>query len=115
MKIYKYLLFLPVLFLLILCSCEKDKPQDVDRPLVFESLLAENDTIIPGGSTNVTATADGDGITYTWSANSGDILGNGSTVTYISPPCIIGNNTITCTVKDKADNTLSKSITITVL
>lgn len=96
-------------------SCDKTKPDDVDRPLVFTSLTAANDTISPGGSTTVTAIADGDGIQYFWSASAGDILGSGATITYVSPPCVIGNNQVNCTVRDKANNALSKSITITVL
>jgi len=95
-------------------SCKKEN-NDVDKELVFTSLTSAKDTIIPGGSTEVYAIADGDGIVFQWSASSGDITGSGATVTYISPPCVTGTNEVSCTVKDKAGNKITKSVQIVVL
>jgi hypothetical protein len=95
-------------------SCKKEN-NDVDKELVFSSLTSAKDTIIPGGSTEVYATADGDGIVFQWSASAGDITGSGATVTYISPPCVTGTNEVACTVKDKAGNKITKSVQIVVL
>jgi hypothetical protein len=111
--IHTYCIFFAACFLVVAVSCKKDT--DVDRPLVFSSLTAENDTLFPGGSTTIIAVADGDGITYSWSATAGDVVGSGPEINYVSPPCTVGNNDVTCIVRDKADNTLSKTITIVVL
>ncbi len=98
---------IPVIF-----SCKKDKTQDVDKPLVFESLTSEKDTILLYETTIVTAVADGDEIEYIWSADMGNINGGGSSVTYIPTPCVAGNVLVTCTVRDKGNNKLTKTITI---
>lgn len=100
--------------LMIMTSCKKED-HDVEKPLTFTSLIAQEDTIFPGGTTSVTALADGDEITYSWSASAGDVVGSGSVINYVSPPCTVGNNQITCVVKDKANNSITKSITIVVL
>jgi len=100
--------------ILMASSCKKDKPV-VDRPLTFQSLTAEKDTLFPGEVTPITAIADGDGISYSWSATAGDVVGSGSVISYVTPPCVVGSNNVTCVVKDKADNKLSKTVTIVVL
>ncbi len=105
------LLFVAICSLFI-SACDKDNNDNVNVPLVFDSLTATNDTIFPGGTTEITAIASGDDITYTWTATAGDILGSGNRITYVSPPCTVGENDITCTVTDKGNNKLSKSITI---
>jgi hypothetical protein len=95
-----------------LCSCKKDNGKDVDRPLVFESLVAENDTIPFLGSTKISATADGDGIEFLWSVADGNIVGSGAEITYTATPCVAGNMDVSCTVKDKGNNELTKMVRI---
>jgi len=102
------------IFIILLYSCKKEDPPSVSQPLVFSQLVAEKYRIHPGESTTITATASGDQLLYTWRATAGDILGSGSLITYISPPCTIGSNEISCTVSDKANNSLTKKIVIEV-
>lgn len=104
-----------IFIILFLSSCDKENnDNNVSEKLVFNSLTAENDSIHPGESTKIFADATGDTPVFNWNATSGDILGGGDTVTYISPPCTMGDNEITCTVKDKAENSLTKKITVVV-
>lgn len=93
-------------------SCKKDNNNDVNKPLVFESLTAEKDTILFMGSTMITATADGDDIIYIWNYQDGSIEGSGAQVTYHASPCVAGEIEISCTVKDKGNNELTKSVSI---
>ncbi len=104
---------LAVLFLFSSCNEEED-PGDPSQPLIFNSLVAEKDTITPGESTGITATASGYKITFNWSATAGDILGSGAQVIYAASPCQAGKNKITCKVKDGNDNADTKEIFIVV-
>jgi hypothetical protein len=106
------LFLITIVLTVAVLSCKKDKDTNIDRPLVFESLTVGKDTILLTETTLVTALADGDGIEYIWSADMGNIVGGGSVVTYAPTSCVFGNVLVSCTVKDKADNKLSKSVTI---
>ena len=97
-------------------SCEKD-PQDngnPGEPLVFESLQADKTTLTPGETAKVTAMATGYQLSYYWSASLGDILGTGSEIIYAPSFCHVGENTITCKVKDGNGQSESKTVTIVV-
>ncbi|MCU0473772.1 MAG: hypothetical protein MUC93_10470 [Bacteroidales bacterium] len=107
-------LIIITILIILLYSCKKEEPPSVNQPLVFNQLVAEKNMIHPGESTTITATASGDQLFYTWKATAGDILGSGNRVTYISPPCTIGSNEITCSISDKANNSLTKKIVIEV-
>lgn len=80
----------------------------------FTSLESSETTISIGGTTQITAIASGDGLTYSWSTNSGDIIGSGSQITYGASGCCGGTNTVNCTVKDVNNFQESKSVTIIV-
>jgi len=82
--------------------------------ITYSSLVASKDTISIGSTTQITATASGNGLSYNWSTNNGDIIGSGSQITYGASGCCGGKNTVTCTVKDANNNQESKSITILV-
>ncbi len=112
MKEIRYLILCACILILLGSACRKDDPQDVDRPLVFDSLIAEHDTIPFMGSTKITATADGDGIVYIWTFADGAIDGSGAVVTYNASPCVAGDIQVSCTVKDKGNNELTKSVSI---
>jgi hypothetical protein len=115
MMTYRFSVFL--IIFLFLSGCSKDENGaggDADQPLVFKSLVAEKDTLAPGQSTKITATATGYQISYTWAATAGDLLGNGDSVTYATSPCHIGKNKITCTIRDKKNETQTKEIYIVV-
>lgn len=77
--------------------------------------LEATETQIPiGGSTQITASANGDGLSYSWSTNSGDLLGSGNQIMYGASGCCGGTNTVTCTVKDAGNHEEAKSILIVV-
>ena len=101
----------------IIFSCKKDNNDngnDNDSMLnSFISLTAENDTILTGQSTKVTATVNGSNVSFSWSATAGDILGSGNEVTYVAPTCTPGNNEVKCTAS-ASNKSESKTIIITV-
>jgi hypothetical protein len=109
-----YLIIL--LFLLIGCRGEDDGEWNGTPGVLtaFVSLTAEQDTVRAGGSTKVTAVAEGELIRYIWSATQGDILGSGSQVTWVAPSCACGNGDITCKAR-AGGRELSKTITIVVV
>ena len=104
---------LTVLFIFNSCNKELD-PGDPSQPLIFSSLTTEKDTITPGESTEITATASGYKLTFNWSATAGDILGSGAQVIYAASPCHAGRNQITCMVQDGNDKSATKEIDIVV-
>ena len=96
-------------------SCKKEEqPKPTSTPLSITSISAASTTIPIGGTTKITVTAVGDGLTYIWSASAGDIIGNGSQITYGASGCCAGQNSVTCVVKDSGGNQKSISTTITV-
>jgi len=100
-------------------GCKDDEPiQDcITNPVNFIGLTAEHDTIETGGSTIITATAEGYTLSYEWTASKGFIFPGESdnTVTYTASPCAIGEITITCKASDACDNSETKNIIIVVL
>ena len=60
----------------------------------------------------VASDADGDSLTYDWTATGGTITGAGSTITWIAPAAE-GSYTITVTVSDGRGGTASDSCTVT--
>ena len=104
---------LTVLFIFNSCNKEEDSG-DPSQPLIFSSLTTEKDTITPGESTEITATASGYKLTFNWSATAGDILGSGAQVIYAASPCHAGRNQITCMVQDGNDKSATKDIDIVV-
>jgi len=111
-------LYFVIFFLLIFSGCKKaDNDVEVQSDSYlkyFESLKAENDTLLRGQSTEITASATGNKISFRWTASEGPILGEGSKVVYLSSPCCWGEITITCEAMAR-NATESKSIKITVL
>lgn len=108
------LFFAMALMIVAVAGCKKEETKPVSTPLSYSSLNAETSTIAIGATTKVTASATGEGLSYTWSASAGDIIGSGSQITYGAPTCCAGQNTVTCIVKDSGGNQASKSITINV-
>ncbi len=99
---------------LLLLHCSKEEEQMVPQDLVYQSLVAEKDTIAPDETTKVTATATGSRLEYFWSATLGDIVGQGAEVTYVASPCHVGKNEITCKITN-GDQSESKTLEIVVL
>lgn len=100
------------LFFLLAESCSKEETE-VPNDLVFESLIAEKDTIAPDETVKIKAHATGSRLEYFWSATPfGDILNSGSEVTYAASPCAVGTNKVTCKV---TNGTQSESKTIEIV
>jgi len=117
MKTNLFFFFTLVTSMAVFYSCNKEEietNQPNSNPLSFTSLMAEKTTITINELTKVTATATGEGLTYTWAlSGTGSLIGSGYQITY--QPCCIGQNTINCIVKDSGDNQEYKSVMITVL
>ena len=101
---------------LVFIACEKENENggNPDQQLVFQSLVADRDTLIAGESTRIIATASGYKLSYYWSATAGDILGSGAEVIYAPSPCHAGENQISCEVKDGNSQSMTKTINIVV-
>lgn len=83
---------------------------------VINSLTAAAQAIWQSGSTQITVAAsdpDGDPLTYTWSANGGNINGAGTSVLFTAPSSG-GRYTVTVTVRDSGGGQATRTITITV-
>ncbi len=85
--------------------------------LVMESELDENvEWVVPGTSVHVrceTEDADGDELTYTWSASAGDLYGEGESILWVAP------NTpetywVTLVIEDTYGATAERSLPLTV-
>ena len=110
-----YKTFLAFVFLAALWSCKKkqETPPASATPMSFTALKASPDTIVAGKTTNITTSASGGNLKYTWSTNHGDLFGSGSSIIYSSAACCVGTNTVTCVVSDGTTSS-TKSIPITI-
>ena len=116
---FNYILIL--IFSMLIFSCSRDEDDDHGTPedewylKEFISLTTDHDTLRAGASTKITAVVDSEGpVLFIWHATLGDILGYGSTVTYVAPACACGDNKITCKARQKFKE-LTKTVTITVI
>lgn len=101
-----------VFLLLSMTACEK-KPHYESELIEFTSLKTDLDTLLVGQTATITAIAEGNNITFSWAASTGDLLGSGDVVYYLAGICSIGSNIITCTAT--GDNrSESKTVTIVV-
>jgi len=115
----KYFSIVFLIFSIFYMACEKTEQSQecLDNPLEIISLTAQHDTIEAGGSTLVTAVAEGYKISYSWSASQGFLLPQEkeNEVMYSASPCSIGEIIITCKVTDDCENSKTKEIKIFVL
>jgi len=82
------------------------------------SLSVNPPQVLIGKNADVVADArdaDGDGLTYTWSADRGTLFGSGSTVVYASAACCAGSDNIRLTVTDARGASASAIATIEVV
>jgi hypothetical protein len=88
-------------------------PPPPNQPPVIESMMAEKEipTLTETQIVCQASDADGDTLTYQWSADGGTITGEGSTITWTAPSTS-GNYTITVTASDGQGGTVARSITI---
>lgn len=86
-----------------------------NQPPVISSLTANNEEeVSPGDSRQIECTAsdpDGDELSYTWSADGGNISGEGSVIIWTAPD-EVGTYTITVQVTDGRDGEETEQITI---
>ena len=115
MKINKLFFLLLPATLLVFCMCNKEEEEQLPQDFVFHSLVAEKDSIYPGEEIKIKATATGTGLIYYWSASLGDILGSGAEVVYVTSPCQVGTNQITCKISNGSNQSKSKTIDIVVM
>ncbi len=98
--------------LLVACKKKDNNGPITGQPFKFISLSASDTSIAVNGLTTLTAVATGDGLTYTWSALYGTIIGSGAVVQYTV--CHADNFKVMCVIKDVNNNTLKDSIYINV-
>jgi hypothetical protein len=111
-----YRLALALILIAGLNSCHKKNsaPDPNAKQFTFESLTSDVSVLKQGDLTNIRAKVDGTGISYSWSASAGDLLGSGNYIAFGAGSCCTGNHTITCTVSDSHNNSESKSVVINV-
>jgi hypothetical protein len=81
---------------------------------VIASLEADSEIVLPQGSCQITCNAtdpDGDGLSYEWWTNAGEITGEGATVTWTAPR-FAGSYNITVTVTDGRGGEVTDYVTI---
>ena len=92
-------------------------PPPGNQPPVISRLTAAQVQVCPLGSTEiqcVASDADGDSLTYTWSANGGSLGGGGSTVTWQAPQQY-GACDVTVIVEDGEGGIAEASLTLSVV
>ena len=90
---------------------------ELNQVPTINSLIANPNTVVEGGSSTVTCTAtdpDADTLTYTWSYTGGTHTGTGGIITWIAPSAV-GTYTITVTVADGNGGTASDDVVVTVI
>jgi hypothetical protein len=87
-----------------------------NQPLFINSLTTDCPRVKPGHTATINCDAsdpDGDELSYSWSAEAGNITGAGDTVTWVAPNDY-GTYTITVTVSDSRGSQVSQIIDIIV-
>lgn len=108
-------LIIPILLIAIV-SCKKSDTDPSSsgqgKEFKFISLVA-NDTVLKVNDfTSITATASGEGLSYTWTTDGGfgTFVGSGSKVQWTV--CHSDRFKITCVVKDQSNHSESKDVYI---
>lgn len=86
---------------------------EVIEGFLYKSLTADPDRIPANDATTISATALGNGLSYTWKCDPpATLLGSGNRITFTI--CHADVFTVTCEITDEKGNSQSKSVTITV-
>jgi hypothetical protein len=91
-------------------------PSGTNTPPMISSLVVDPPSVKVGGTSMVTAEAsdaDGDTLTYSWSATGGSISGSEATVSWKAPSSA-GTYTVMCSVSDEYGGTGSEAANLTV-
>ncbi|MFC2021121.1 PKD domain-containing protein, partial [Chloroflexota bacterium] len=106
----RWLLGLAVLMVgLVLCNCAPPN----NSPII-SSLETEKDLVMPSSSSKVKCIAldaDGDILSYTWSATGGSFFGAGANITWVAP-ATPGTYAVTVTVTDGNGGEVKKQLTL---
>jgi outer membrane protein OmpA-like peptidoglycan-associated protein len=98
------------------CSADlKIDPKPNQNPTI--SCTTDRSPIMPGERTGITSTAsdpDGDPLTYTYSATSGQVSGDGAKATFDSTGLSAGSYTVKCAVSDGKGGTAESSTNVDV-
>jgi hypothetical protein len=109
----QFFLFFGLALLVTFAACSKSStpgPDTSSGTFKFSSLSVKDTVIKVNDVTTLTATATGEGLTYTWTADFGTFIGSGNTVQWTV--CHADKFNITCTVKDKNNNSDSKNVVV---
>ncbi|MBS1650903.1 MAG: hypothetical protein JSU07_02735 [Bacteroidetes bacterium] len=107
----KKIYFFISVVIFIFFSCKKNTSPSGQVMYNFVSIKSDLDTISRGNVTNIKVNYTGQA-NVTWFASAGDIFGSGNNILFGASTCCIGNHTVTCTLKDQNNNSLSKSVVI---
>jgi len=119
-KLQRSGLFLLPLFLLAQCSqpIAVDTATGENQPPRIVTLTVNPAAVVIGRWVVVRVQAedpDGDPLSARWSANAGDIIGEGFEVRYTASYCCVGFNTVRVTVEDGRGGTATRSVDIPVV
>lgn len=81
-----------------------------NRPPIITAMTASPPEVLVGNTSVVAVTAtdpDNDPLTYSWSASTGDIIGEGPSVRFSASFCCAGPNVVRVTVRDNAGGSAS--------
>ncbi|MBI5323778.1 MAG: hypothetical protein HZB41_00580 [Ignavibacteriae bacterium] len=106
----KYIFLLFSLLIITLIGCKKEENVLNPKSFTFVSLTTTKSEINLNEFTDITATATGDNLTYSWTCSEGAIFDNGPKVQFSI--CHATTVRITCTVSDASGYSESKDINI---
>ena len=98
------------------CGEDDNSVNNTNHSPVITDLVSSESTVDATSSCTITCSAtdaDGDALTYNWSANAGLINGTGSSITWTSPD-VSGSVTVVCEVSDVHGAAIADSIAIMV-
>jgi hypothetical protein len=102
------------LLILSVSSCKKEEtPSGTGKTLEFLQLKAEKDTIIVQEVTKITATVNGEGVSYSWKCDNELAVIDGAGAEVLFTICHSGKFRITCDVTDSNNKTASKDVYVT--
>lgn len=109
----RILFFLGLAIIIIMAACSKKSdpaPDNSGATFKFTSLVVKDTLLKVNDVTTITATASGEGLTYTWTADFGTFIGSGNTVQWTV--CHADKFIINCQVTDKNNNSETKNVVV---
>jgi hypothetical protein len=111
MKRVLFILGFGIVIILAACSKSSDPaPDNAAATLKFTSLVVTDTLLKVNDVTTITASATGEELTYTWTADFGTFIGSGNTVQWTV--CHADKFTINCKVTDKNNNSETKNVVV---